>query len=678
MKTLKTDQDRRNKIETKKEKGETLITVVVSLSILMGVLFASQSAVFSMKNKASSSILTTSKICRDTARNIINKIQSNGVQAKIFRGPIDRASVKLNDQGWHRGDLSFNPEGVQSEFGSLFAARWPSKKIMTWSNSQKHFKMQTPLLIQSSINSLLSIHNSLGNKACLTAKGVSLNRENGLEELEPMQLDNKHIITASLKIRSFDLNSGVFKACSPKLLMRPYAMTEPPPSSGQGITDFGSFKVDRGLEVEVFVSAKSNDPNKEDQVFDCSVKERFQYDRQKSRPKNPIISFTGQRLEVSLPRSRFEPGTQVACRASSSIHDNHLNRAHRSIALAGTATPIGSMGWEPCDQLKLCGRLGTVSVNRGAAKITVEYNLPPNCMAQVEAVAFDVVGNLSSSVSYSVFDPVCVGPGCVAPPTPCVGPGCPEPPPVCEGRGCPPPVCVGRGCVPPPPRPDPCTGPCTITDPDPIVGTNGEVDDDGGYRVGDLIFRSAVSADRAAAISGLDIIEINNPRGAVDSRMDFASNGLGQAVQGASAAGVSLASAGAAAAGAGAALASATGNGSAAAAGTAAASAGASAANAQTAANSARASANLAAAGLQNAMRNAASLGVVGEALVLQAQAAVDAAEEDALEAERLAIEARLAAEAALRAAAEKARREQEARDRAARRASRRAGRAGW
>lgn len=580
--------------------------VMISMLLVCGVLFAVVPSVFD-SSKTNREVLTISQVCRESVQNIMATIQSNGVQAKTFRAPIDSTSVSLNDRNWHEGRYGFNQSGVQSEVGAvkrLGGARWPAQKIISWSRGDRNYKLHTPLLIQSSVNALLSIYNSANNRVCTEQKGLPIRRNNTLRELMPQSINDNYQVSASLRVRPYNLNTGDIVRCSPHLGIRPYAAQEPPTAVAHNIVDLSDYRSDRGLEAEVFVTVwELNVGNGEERKsFDCSSIERFQFERRGSLPPPPIVEFNGERLVVSIPHSDFDPGTHVVCRASHTFFSSMFRR---------TRSYTGP--WLPCDRIRVCGRDGAKDINRREGTISQRFSIPNNCMANVEARVFDVTGNLSSVGSDIYY------------------------------RGSPP-------------------GPSPPYDPrDPGENDHSENTD---YQVGDLEFDTLEAARAAANNSGLPITEISVAQPAMDAQMNAADRGVKGANAGLESANASLSGAQGAYANAAAAAGGATNpstSASSAAAGAAAASSAAS--SAQSAANSAAAAAASAQAAADAAHAQKEALGPQGDKMAKAAQKAADEAKKAAEEAQRLAEEAKRLAEEARRAAEEKKREEERRQD---------------
>lgn len=613
------------------EQGETIITILIAVALLIGVFFIAAPSLNNMV-KQNRKALATPNICRDVAQNIIHTIQSNGVQAKVFRTPVDSAAIFLNDSNWHRGRYAFNPEGVQSEVGSfdkIGGVRWPNKRSIEWQTTTEKYIVHSPLLIQGAVNGLLSVYNSPGNNVCTQPTGIPLNASTNLGALEPEDTIDNYKTTASMRIRPFNLNTGEVLGCSTPLWIRPYARTEPPASVVANIADYSNYRPDRGLEVEIFVETEKIDPDGKasTETHSCSVKERFHFDRQQENPKEPVISTTGSRLTVAMPFTDHDPGTHMICRSVHNFFSDHYADAVASVgAFTSGGSPSSYGPWLPCDRLTVCGSSPTTTIDRDTGTIENTYSVPPNCIYTVEAKAFDVAGNLSSNISTTFY-----------------------------------------------------------IDPQPPITSNPSSDPSApkGYEVGGLQFKTQTAALKAAAISGLPIKSIEEPIVGLDAQMNAAAAGLNgttnaakDATDSAAAASSAAAAAGAAAAAAGAAVAAATGPGSAASAAGSAASARSNANSAATSAASARSAASAASAAVAAAKASldsvkgpAASLGEIGKTAVEKAEAAVKEAEKQEALALEAAIAAEKAAEAARKAAeeAERAAREKEEAERAAR-----------
>lgn len=380
------------------EKGESILMVLISILALGGLIMVVAPYMLG-SNKSNHENLVISQVCRESAQNIMAAIQSNGVQTKAFRVPIGRESLFLDDSKWHEGKYLFNKEGVQSEEGSfsrLGGTRWPHKKVIYWSKGIEDFKVNTPLLIQSSVNALLSVYNSSEGFACHNEKGISLTKKNGLAKLLPQNLNENFNVTASLRIRPYNRETGEVLSCIKDLKIRPYALAEPPSAQREKIIDFGDYRPDRGLEAEVFVRVQGVTRGRGEveadslpKFFDCSLKDRFQFGVYSVKPKQPEVSVSASEIKISIPPEDHDPGTHVACRTQYSI-------------FGGSGDSFGVIRssqstWLPCDRLDICGVVKDGTVDQARGEITYKGSVPSKCLFNIYARTFDVAGNLSSS-----------------------------------------------------------------------------------------------------------------------------------------------------------------------------------------------------------------------------------------------------------------------------------------
>jgi hypothetical protein len=392
--------------KSRSEKGESLISLIIASAIISTVVISSMVQQKQLAHSSQSAV-GTYDICREAAKNTLQMIRSNGANAKVFKAPIDNTDLNLRDTRWHSGSMAFNPEGVQSEFGlsEVFRnVRWPNQSLIRWTGGG-NFQSNAPRLIQSSMNALSTVYNS-NPQVCSNLEGLPLLPTGNLREWAPPAIIDNNNIAASIRIRPVNLRTGNVINCAPPFWTRPYASIESPEAVGNQIIDLSGYTPDRGYEVEVFVQTRLNN-GQEIKESKCSVKDRFQYDRQHTAPLPPDVSVTGGTLRISLPEDRFAPGSQVVCRA-------HSNTLHSNLAAQGlfgasqfsvTNTIDRRGGWTACNQLRICGGMPTSSnTNTDHTSLNVRYNIPNDCVIQVEVRTMDVVGNLSFVSTANVYD----------------------------------------------------------------------------------------------------------------------------------------------------------------------------------------------------------------------------------------------------------------------------------
>ena len=479
--------------DKKHEKGETLVSVFLGAVLVMFVIGASMAATNRMMNGNQVSSESPS-ICRDVATNVLNVIRSNGIQSKVFEVPIDSSSVRLNDSEWQNGKVEYNPKGVIKEFGvsnAYYRSRWPNVKVVNWSGDRNHVS-HGPRLIHGAINALLSIYNT-SPAVCSNEKGLRITGSQNLASLAPPQVVDNHRIETHLRIRPYNLTNGSLLACNRNLRIRPYAQVEPPHAEQFNILDLSNYRADRGLEVEVFVSATPLDQTNQrgknqavDKTFNCSYKNRFQYEQADTQPFAPNIDINGGTVTVEFPKNSSgdyinSPGSQLICRESHFQHNpNQLAAARSTHSRRGTANLLlpDSGGWVPCDLMQICNRRpNRVRIDEKHKSMTLNYSIPNYCMVSVQARTVDVNGNISGIDNSSSYN--------------------------------------GNSYNPPDPSDD--RGPA------------------GGYSVGGVNFESLSAARQAADLSGLSIVSVTNvPPNAqvndqnVDSMYDTANNSIGQ------------------------------------------------------------------------------------------------------------------------------------------------------
>lgn len=387
------------------QKGETLISVVLGAALVMFIVGAALSSTYQMLNgnKISSE---SPAICREVATNIVNVIRSNGTQAKMFKTPLGNNSINLRNRAWHSGEVSYNQDGVETENGvsqDFMDVRWPNARAVNWSGSGDYVS-HTPRLIQSSINSLLPIYNTMRG-ACSNPKGVSLANSRALSDWATEAVIDNHSVQASLRIRPYNLRSGQLISCNSNLWIRPYAQDEPPRAVRFDVFDLSNYTPHRGLEIEVFVDVVDlSKQAEESETFSCSVKNRIQYDQMAHQPVRPDLAFDGSTVTVSFNSEREFSGSHLICRSS---HQPGPFGASWAQGIGGrSATLLGpSGGWVPCTRLQMCGRSpNNVAVNDQQTRVDLSYSLPPFCMMNVQARVVDAVGNLSAISSASFYD----------------------------------------------------------------------------------------------------------------------------------------------------------------------------------------------------------------------------------------------------------------------------------
>lgn len=606
----------------KNQRGETLVSVLIAGVILLFILTSILSGVVNA-SKSSAKNLTQTSVCRQVASDVLTLIRSNGMQSKTFKAPINSQSIDLNDQTWHTGGYEFNSEGIMSEVGvpaELFSRRWPQQKIMNWETGSSSFTSHAPMLIQSSVNALATIYNASG-PVCTNPKGIVISSTSILKDIAPFPERDNYSITASLRIRPFNINSGQILACSRPLRVRPYAAKEPPQAVADNILNLSNYRADVGFEVEVIVKTEHKGDKErglasetEMGSHECSAKENFQYERLSEVPLAPTVSILGSMAQVSIDLDRFAPGSQLVCRSFYRIHDADANlEATRSVLMMGdTNLTVRGGGWLPCDRVPVCGQAPSYSgVNPEHSEVSVQYHLPHYCFMVLEARTMDIVGNLSQIQGLSYY-----------------------------------------------------SGNTYIAHYDP--GSAG--DSTAGYAVGAMNFVTLAAAQAASSISGIPITNITSPVNTLDIQVSSVATGLNSTVSERDTATRQAQTAESSLATAQSAATSATGSG------TGAAGAAQAAGHAETAAASAAQAAAAAAEAAQNAQAafgatqaaaaslNAAagSTNPVSVKAVENAQAAMEAAEESARQARISAEEAARLAEEARRAAEEKARQESE------------------
>lgn len=242
--------------KNKKQKGESIIMILIAITVLMLSFSVILPAITRVNVQADNNSSSSRYICRKLAKNVVSKLRSNGIHAKYFKTPLNDESIFLDDERWHRGELPCNLDGVQSEVGSSKKQRWPHLKVLSWNPSSKKYTANTPYLIQGVMNGLISIYNKNPSLACRDGSpGVPISRSNFLKDLAP---EDPHSLNAEvfLKIKPIDTTTGKQLACAPNLFVRPRAIIEPPPAEAAGMIDLSKFKVNRALQLEVTVEPK--------------------------------------------------------------------------------------------------------------------------------------------------------------------------------------------------------------------------------------------------------------------------------------------------------------------------------------------------------------------------------------------------------------------------------------
>ncbi len=376
-------------VSFRNERGDTIISILVAAAIVAGALLAGLTSFHNIVAVNRHSV-TPPDICREAAHNVLNAIRSNGVQAQEFRTPIGSKSVLLSDASWHAG----LPKEVGS-ISQLGGPRWPKLKVINWSGGNSKFPAQTPLLIQSSINGLLSVYNSFP-AACTDPKGIEIKPGGPLEDLLATTSVDRHDLHLWLKLRTYDLNTGALQPCGgTPVLIRPYGMQEPPEAVQANLITLDGFRADLGIEAEVSVDTLLEKAANE-QTFTCAMTERFQYDR-KETPRGPLMAHKGATLTVSIPKAQYSSGLFVVCRES---HVFVLNAPP-------FRTPTETSPWLPCDRIdRICGLPEAPVVDESVP--SVRFNLPnaPGCVSNIDAMTVDVAGNFSGANSTATYNGV--------------------------------------------------------------------------------------------------------------------------------------------------------------------------------------------------------------------------------------------------------------------------------
>ncbi len=390
----------------KNQRGETLVTVVISV-LLLTVCFLISAPAFLNIYQGPRKGLVPQQNCRDIAQNIMNEIRSNGMQTRVYRAPIRSTSVLFSNTNWQTdgGAFNLNPNGVIAEHGvgaPLMSRRFPNQRIMQWNSSLGRYNTQSPLLIFSSMNMLQSIYNSFSNQACILPQGLAIQPSNGLGALldNPTMADYAtagYSVQAFLRIRPYNLNTEQILPCQNNLRIRPYGNVEPPQSDALNITNLTqNYRADRGFEVDVYVSlnkpASQND--NESLIVTCTNKSKFQFDRQPATITPPLINVTNFGTQISLAPG-FRPGTFMACQYTYSTY----NSGSYSFSQQENSS------WVPCEQVRICGSASGFSItdNQTTVEFSSNANIASTCMMGVRAIAFDSIGNTSGISSQGFF-----------------------------------------------------------------------------------------------------------------------------------------------------------------------------------------------------------------------------------------------------------------------------------
>ena len=375
------------------DRGETLVSILLATVLIAGLVLIVLPTFSNTLDNSQKNLAAPSQ-CRNVARNAVSVIRSNGAQTNSYRTRIGSNSAPLTDNQWFTGGDSLNPGGVQTEAGidgPLATQRWPNFRPVVWNTGQGNFTVNTPLLINGYMNALSTIYNSNGNQACTLPEGLPITAAAGLGQLFDPALFPEDNITASIRIRPFNMATGAIQACASPLWTRPMARTEPPPAQVSGIIDMSAYQVNTGFEVEVFVHTRDpNAPGTDPDTAVCSYMERFQYDQDRTRPKSPQVSFNGQTLVAAMPHDQFQPGLHMYCRSVSTFYTRN------PITGAYIVDNVVTHGPVPCDRIRACDRNATsTNVDETSGEIRRQFNLPNMCQVDMQGYSFDMAGNTS-------------------------------------------------------------------------------------------------------------------------------------------------------------------------------------------------------------------------------------------------------------------------------------------
>lgn len=382
--------------------------------------------------------LSRASLCRDIAENVQRQIRSNGTQSRIFRTPADGANLSLNDPDWHQnknrfnvGNAGLNPGGVTSEVGTLTDSRtrWPNVQLLNgFPDAIPPYSSNAPLLIQGSINSLLDILNTWPSicNASPDYRGLQLQSSGPLRALVPKEkMDNdKYTVSASMKIQPYNRYTGSLVSCpSPgtPYLLRPPAKFDPPSAVHMAMISFDQpgynrhYKVDEGLEVEVFVTLKAKPMNRDtasevtEQEIKCSAKSQYQYDAYKRQPPAPglaVVNAAGTATyTITANPADFDPGTQMICQEWHRFVPTDMDGLVAMARNPGAAAYQKVVSqWRPCKSIPFCERAPiSATEDIQAGTVTMTYPTDPSCEAGLTVRVFDIAGNLSDDRIQTVY-----------------------------------------------------------------------------------------------------------------------------------------------------------------------------------------------------------------------------------------------------------------------------------
>jgi len=402
------------------EKGETLLSVLLAAAISMAVMVVVVPGLIKMTSYHE--LPNSFKECRVVASGILDRIKSNGIQAKIHNSSVTEDSFYLDSASWHSGNIDFNNNNIISEFGALKSKRWPHKKVIAWNSTDNLYDSNSPYLIQGSINSLLSLYNS-DPGFCNSIDGVQIKNNNLLQNLKVDTFNNKKF-EAFLKITPYNIFSEASESCVNNLKIRPPASQEPPPAENANIFKFQDFEHDKGLEVSILVKLESSAPTVQGQQngANCTVKTRFQYDQKNNNPLPPIASYAGSVYNFQKAFASQNPGTQLLCK------EEHFYYYYEyKTGFLGTQRRVRKKGsnvetdWKICDKITVCGNTPqqtSIDQQNGVIDLTFQTH-PTLCRSSMKVKTVDVYGNTSDNITLAraTVNPPCVGP-CGNTPTP--------------------------------------------------------------------------------------------------------------------------------------------------------------------------------------------------------------------------------------------------------------------
>jgi len=390
---------------TKNEKGSTLVSVIISAAVVSALVVGSYSSLTQVK-EASEFNTTGTSLCRLAAQNILSSIRSSGGATKVFKSPINNSSISLSDSAWHTGDNSYGDDGIQNENGlesQLNQVRWPNRKVVDWSSGLPAAS-NAPKAVYSYMNALATIY-FYDNSVCTDPNGISLS-DLHVDSWGPGGMIEGFQVESSLRIRPFDLRNGNY-SCGLTIndWPRPFAQQEPPLAVQDDIISLNNYSARTGFEVEASIRlTRSKSGTGTNDVYDCSLTEKFSYDVQKERVPVPIIQRVGPNLTVSLPANRYNFGSYLLCRAESYINPG-LNRG---VAISRRARLVRGPGegWRPCDQVtNICSQnLGPAQINNAHTSVEISAPTVPNCAYEYQAITVDAAGNRSLTASLSGYD----------------------------------------------------------------------------------------------------------------------------------------------------------------------------------------------------------------------------------------------------------------------------------